>query len=169
MPMSCDHRRLPNAPGFCRSARRPTSPCHLAGKAPETVLRSLPCRSSFCHSIPSLPREPLHGEGCAPLQSSDAHILENWTGYAARPPRHRASTCTSGETGRMLSSRSVRPLTTRGISLRSIPMSRSRRSSMPRRVSIIFRRCHWRNVVRSQRRNAPGLQLRGSAARGGGK
>jgi len=93
---------------------------------------------------------------CSPV----VRILENWTGYAPRPPRHRASSCTSEETGRMLSSRSVRPSTTRGISLRSIPMSRSRRSSMPRRVSIIFRRCQWWNAVRSQRRNAPGLRLR---------
>jgi hypothetical protein len=48
-------------------------------------------------------------------------------------------------------------------------MSRSRRSSMPRRVSIIFRRCQRWNAVRSQCRNAPGLRLRGLAARGGGK
>ena len=165
--MSCDHHRLPTAPGIWRSAQRPTSPCHLAGKAPETVLRNLPCKPSFCHSFPSLHREPLHGEGCAPLQSV-ARAPGNWPGYAVRP-RHRASICTSEETGRMLSSRSVRALTTRGISLRSIPMSRSRRSSMPRRFLIILRRCHWRNVVRSQRRNAPGLRLRCLAVRGGGK
>lgn len=93
---------------------------------------------------------------CSPV----VRILENRTGYAVRPPRHRASTSTSGETGRMLSSRSVRPSTTRGISLRSMPMSRSRRSSMPRRVSIIFRHCQRWNTVRSHRRNAPGLRLR---------
>lgn len=156
--MSCDHHRFPNALGIWPSAQRPTTPYHLAGKAPDTVLQNLPFKSSFCHSFPSLHREPLHSEGCAPLQSV-VRILGNWPGYAVRP-RHRASTSTSGETGRMLSSRSVRPSTTRGISQRSIPMSRSRRSSMPRRVSIIFRRCHWRNVVRSQRRNAPGLRLR---------
>lgn len=158
-PPSSSHRArhlaLGSATDLSMSLGRKSSGNSSSKSALQTII---------CHSLPSLQREPLHGGGCAPLQSV-ARIPGNWPGYAVRP-RHRASICTSEETGRMLSSRSVRPLTTRGISLRSIPMSRSRRSSMPRRFLIIFRRCHWRNVVRSQRRNAPGLRLRCLAVRG---
>ncbi len=86
--MSCDHHRLPTAPGIWRSAQRPTSPCHLAGKAPETVLRNLPWKSSFCHSFSSLHRELLHGEGCAPrwYRGAGSRELARLCRSAAAPP-----------------------------------------------------------------------------------
>ena len=96
-------------------------------------------------------------------------IFKSRAGHAVRPPRYAASTSTCEETGRMRGLRSMNPSTTRDRSLRSIPMSRSMRSSIRRSASISFRRCQRRKVVRSQCRTAWDVRFRCLAVRWDGK